>query len=298
MRTEYGISVWQYPGPQMICCPKSGNELPSTDMCESRTSDFRIAKGIAAEANEFPWMAKLLYLDRSTSQIVSSCAGSLINNRYVLTAAHCVSAMPVNLDLQSVGLGGHNIENTPENISQCTDLRIRCTDPYLVIDVEELFVHEQYGRGSLEMYQNDIALLRLKMPVRFSAGIKPICLLQNELSSTITKFKIAGWGTEGDVLKHGDIITVNSNRCDRMFRNVRVNSELQICAGSPRGVDTCRGDSGGPLMVTDMGPNYTEFTYQAGIASYGYVHCGRTNMPAVYTRTKAFLNWIKDRMRA
>ncbi|KAH8344430.1 hypothetical protein KR084_011368, partial [Drosophila pseudotakahashii] len=132
----------------------------------------------------------------------------------------------------------------------------------------------------------------------FSDGIKPICLLQNEPFSPFTQFKIAGWGTEGDVLKYGDIITMDSNKCQKMFRNVEFNSELQICAGSQRGVDTCNGDSGGPLVVTIPGRNYREFTYQAGIASYGYIYCGRTNIPAVYTRTKAFLNWIKDRMRA
>lgn len=52
--------------------------------CGERNDATRIVGGQAAGNNEFPWMARLSYFNRFY------CGGMLINDRYVLTAAHCV----------------------------------------------------------------------------------------------------------------------------------------------------------------------------------------------------------------
>ena len=52
--------------------------------CGERNDATRIVGGQAAGINEFPWMARLSYFNRFY------CGGTLINDRYVLTAAHCV----------------------------------------------------------------------------------------------------------------------------------------------------------------------------------------------------------------
>lgn len=52
--------------------------------CGERNDASRIVGGQATEQNEFPWMARLSYFNRFY------CGGMLINDRYVLTAAHCV----------------------------------------------------------------------------------------------------------------------------------------------------------------------------------------------------------------
>lgn len=55
--------------------------------CGERNDATRIVGGQAAGINEFPWMARLSYFNRFY------CGGMLINDRYVLTAAHCVKGL-------------------------------------------------------------------------------------------------------------------------------------------------------------------------------------------------------------
>lgn len=52
--------------------------------CGERNDASRIVGGQPTGINEFPWMARLSYFNRFY------CGGMLINDRYVLTAAHCV----------------------------------------------------------------------------------------------------------------------------------------------------------------------------------------------------------------
>lgn len=89
-----------------ICCPEVKFEVndrsfvpqPELEQCGVHVSDDRIVGGTVAEIDEFPWMALLEY--RSTNnRLEPACGGSLINSRYVVTAAHCVDTV----FLQTVG---------------------------------------------------------------------------------------------------------------------------------------------------------------------------------------------------
>ncbi|XP_016959648.1 phenoloxidase-activating factor 1-like isoform X2 [Drosophila biarmipes] len=302
MRTEYGIVSWEYVGLQMVCCPKPGDELPSPGTCGRSPAGYRIARGQEASPNELPWMAMLLYLNNTSLEIIPSCAGSLINNRYVLTAGHCVASMPGTFTLKSVRLGEHNVGSTATGLPLCWDRRVRCAVPHIDIDVEKAFVHSRFKKGAKTQLQHDIALLRLKMPVRFSNGIKPICLLRAHPPLTNSTLQIAGWGQTEDgrlsqVLRKGNVNEVHPSMCSQMFRYLQFNFHSQLCALGQRGVDICGGDSGGPLMATMRGFQ-ADIIYQAGISSVAHQICGSLGYPAVFTKVKHFFNWITRRMKA
>ncbi|KRK05710.1 uncharacterized protein Dyak_GE27699, partial [Drosophila yakuba] len=283
---EYDIDVWRRD--RRICCPPPGNRIPSTDICGQSPLVPRIVGGSDARPHEFPWMAMLLYLNRSSLEILPLCAGSLINNRYVVTSAHCVLGVPDDLSLKNVRLGEHDITNNPAYDPKCRNQASRCALPNLEVGVEEIIVHGRFNSSFLGRIQNDIALLRLKMPVRYSTGIQPICL-QNPDPFTKSRFEVAGWG-----------ITNNGSFSRVLQRGVIRENELKVCArrdsfsGLQRPLpNLCR------RRPAESIPAVVDNTriYLAGITSYRSQKCGAIGFPGVYTKTSAFLGWIRGLLR-
>lgn len=110
----------------------------------------RIVGGDRVWVNKYPWTAQLLI----KGFII--CGGTLINDRYILTAAHCIS----------------NI-NVTEMIVRLLQLNKNDIDKGIERRVAYGRLHRQYNRNTL---QNDIALLRLKEPIELGNEIRPSCL--------------------------------------------------------------------------------------------------------------------------
>lgn len=283
-----------------VCCqldqidetPPGASLLPTE--CGTTTAD-RVAGGDETGVFEFPWMALLRYRDFEGT-IVDGCGGSLISDRYVLSAAHCLRVY--NLLLDHVRLGEHNKITDIDCEGQDGD----CAGPVQDIKIEKIIVHPQYNKPK---FSNDIGLIRLKTQVTFQDHIKPVCLptTPDFQKLLFPKYILTGWGkteanTLSDVLLKATVPRIDNAQCMQILQQQRLwiqLSEKQMCAGGKNLVDSCRGDSGGPLgMVARVG-KYPRFI-QFGIVSIGLNTCGVQNVPSVYTRVGEYMDWVQDNL--
>lgn len=126
--------------------------------------------------------------------------------------------------------------------------------------------------------------------------------LPNEAASPNELLFVAGWGqtessSSSPVKLKIKLPIVSLNSCRNAFRQYRLSpDESQICAGGERDRDSCKGDSGGPLMNT-VKNNNNEQWYIEGIVSFG-ARCGSDGIPGIYTKVSSYVDWIHNNVRA
>lgn len=107
---------------------------------------------------------------------------------------------------------------------------------------------------------------------------------------------VAGWGREKQgeeisQLKQATVVNLIPYRnCVKYYPALTRN---HICAAGKSGQDTCKGDSGGPLMML-----YQNQYYIAGVVSgkRSDTKCG-SRIPSLYTNVFYYIDWIMNNMR-
>ncbi|WP_406132988.1 serine protease [Streptomyces zaomyceticus] len=231
-----------------------------------------VVGGEEARPHQYPFMAGLV--DVVERRVM--CGGALIGDRYVLTAAHCLTGSYSSPTRVGVLLGDH-------------DLTTGADSPHAVLATPARFVpHPEYDPDT---QLNDIAVVELAEPVALNRDVRPVGLPAPSVQGSPegTRVEVPGWGTTSfggrtsDVLRTVALGTLSNAAC--ASRGMAQVAPTQICTYAP-GRDTCQYDSGGPLVRTVGGRPYV-----VGLVSYGKA-CA-TDTPAVNTRVRSYLSWIE-----
>ncbi|XP_054860915.1 transmembrane protease serine 9 isoform X3 [Amphiprion ocellaris] len=256
----------------ILLLPESESQL---SICGLARLNTRIVGGQTAPEGFWPWQV-------SVNTILGSqfCGGSLINNQWVLSAAHCftrTTASNVQVFLGRQSQQGSN----PNEVSRT---------------VTQIIIHPNYNPST---FDNDIALLRLSSTVTFTDFIVPVCLAASDSTfhAGINTW-VTGWGTIASGVSNPfpqnlmevQVPTVGNRQCNCNYGVGQITDNM-LCAGLPEGGrDSCQGDSGGPLVIK-QGDRWI----LSGVVSFGR-GCALANFPGVYARVSRFQTWINEQI--
>lgn len=309
---------------------QSGMKAARAKEAAEQTSGARVVGGELADDGEWPWQVGLMINGAPSGSEGHFCGGSMLLDRWVLTAAHCVhmadnegTFRDINPKAISVLVGTNDLANGSGDL----------------VAVEQIIRHPDYVGTE---FDNDIALIKLaRQPSVPYATIKvPDAEFGDYIDQPGVTTTVTGWGlTEGgdhpEQLREVQIQMMDRNLCNQSMLESRAEeaakgfgyavkvfglsdeaaysawdalvsgvmppmSENMLCSGTFEGGKTaCSGDSGGPLVVSLNDGTFI----QAGIVSWGLSGAGgkgcNENAPfSAYTRISNYLPWLESTISA
>lgn len=262
---------------------QSENELVSSS---ESGAVAQIVNGSVASLTNYPFIARLLSEQRISSGILTfSCGASVLNEQYILTAAHCVDSPSSNQYL-AVGVNALKDQDFFSNER---------------VAAKEIYIHPSYDSSSTSFLPNDIAIIKLKSALQTVPSSAYVQLADSTDEASYragsAAMTVIGYGnTQSGIdastfLLQTTVNHVNTATCQTLWSGV---TDKQICTsgvvgGSGLSNASCQGDSGGPLLWHD-GTSYK----QAGIVSFGPLTCGDSSLVAqsAFTEVNDYEAWI------
>ncbi|XP_075139713.1 ovochymase-2 [Leptodactylus fuscus] len=246
----------------------------------------RIVGGTSTNKGEHPWIASLKRDGRHF------CGGTVISDRYIVTAAHCVLDKNIlNNTRVSVGVHDFGVKEYSEKS----------------FPIKAVYKHPNFS--SNKPFNYDIAILELVGRIKFDQNIQAACLPNPDDVFPAGSLCVAlGWGRlieNGRLplrLQQVTLPLIDYRRCLSIMETVdrRLVFETVVCGGFPEGgKDACQGDSGGPFLCQRSHGRWV----LVGVTSWG-LGCARNwknnllqpperrGSPGVFTDIQKLLNWL------
>jgi secreted trypsin-like serine protease len=234
---------------------------------------------------EAPWLSPIYNIDEYL------CGSSLINNQFVLTAAHCV----------------HSKNNDPIPTSNLIiytgvyDLDTRHAANVQKFTAKSINIHPTWNAES-ERFDGDIALIKLSGLVTFNDFVRNIALPTVPYAKEDVNGFVVGYGISETRPDHEvkprriEIPIVSENDC---FSNhpkfISTLSRDTFCAGK-KGVATCPGDSGSSFHIIKNSSPVLIGVVSSGIKRLR-VPCKIENY-AMFTDVFKFNEWIESTIKS
>lgn len=230
------------------------------------SSESSIVGGTNVAPEVYPWMVELLSND------THHCGGMLINEQWVLTAAHCLLAVPaINVTVPTKVIINTTVKETVQTYSE-------------EIDIEEIHVFPDFSFAT--GFEGDIGLIKLaNVSTLPTVNINIVDSMLYELNDTAHTM---GWGI---TYVYSDTTSTNLLISSPLIKDI---TPSIISAGfdtNETEAGSASGDSGGPLFVDIDG----EITV-IGVVSGGEVPATLAGHPGFYSRIYNFKHWIDTTM--
>jgi secreted trypsin-like serine protease len=237
----------------------------------------KVIAGKNAVRGSWPWQILLSYGGRPM------CGGTIIGPQWVITASHCVYGREHKPYMFAIRAGEYDLDK-----KEGTEVTIK---------VEKVFRHENYDPHHIN---NDITLLKLSSPVKFTKYVMPACLPTLDPKAG-TNCYITGWGKihhpgyMHHILQQGKLPVVTNKVCNaKNWPSIGIKvTEAMICGGDggKSRLSGCHGDSGGPFVCNVKGKWEIH-----GAVSHGPGNCDSRRGYSVFARVNYFKSWILNKI--